>query len=317
MTPPAARGGAPFAAAAVDIGTNSLLLTVARPGPGGRLVVLEDRSVITRLGEGLGERGALGEAAMARTLVVLEEFGRAILALGATARAVGTSALRRADNAEGFLARAREALGTGVSVEVLSGEAEAALGARGALNELPGVTPAQAPVVIDPGGGSTEVIATTPEGGVARARSLEVGAVRLTEAFVRSDPPAPAELDALAARARAVVARLEPAGGRPVVAVGGTATTLAALHLGLDRYDGARVHGARLSRGAAAALRARLAALPLAKRETIPCLPRGRADVAVAGALLLEALLDRLGAAELVVSDRGLRYGLIAEILGG
>jgi exopolyphosphatase / guanosine-5'-triphosphate,3'-diphosphate pyrophosphatase len=312
VTSPAARG-APFAAAAVDIGTNSLLLTVARPAPGGRLVVLEDRSVITRLGEGLGERGALGEAAMERTLAVLEEFGGAILALGATARAAGTSALRRADNAGGFLARARDALG--VEVEVLSGVAEASLGARGALSELPGVTRAQAPIVLDPGGGSTEVICTTAEGGIASAVSLEVGAVRLTEAFVRSDPPALAELDALAARARAIVAPLAPAAGRPVVAVGGTATTLAALHLGLDRYDGARVHGTRVGRADIAALRARLAALPLAAREAIPCLPRGRADIAVAGAALLEALLDRLGAAELTVSDRGLRFGLIAELL--
>jgi len=315
VTAPAARG--PFAAAAVDIGTNSLLLTVARPSPGARLLVLEDRSVITRLGEGLGERGALGEAAMERSLAVLEEFGAAILALGATARAVGTSALRRADNARDFLERARGALG--VEVEILSGLAEAALGARGALSELPGVAPADSPVVVDPGGGSTEVIYTSAsaEGPPERALSLEVGAVRLTEAFVRSDPPAPGELEALSARARAVVAALEPARGRPVVGVGGTATTLAALHLGLDRYDGARVHGTRIGLEAVAALRARLAALPLAAREEIPCLPRGRADVAVAGAVLLEALIDRLGAAELIVSDRGLRYGLLAEILEG
>jgi exopolyphosphatase/guanosine-5'-triphosphate,3'-diphosphate pyrophosphatase len=305
-----------FAAAAIDIGTNSLLLTVARPGSDGRLVVLEDRSVITRLGEGLGQRGVLAEEAMERTLAVLGEFGGAVLALGATARAAGTSALRRAENAQEFLAKARDALG--VEVEVLSGEAEARLGARGALSELPGVSPGEACVVVDPGGGSTEVVYTSAgAASPVRALSLEIGAVRLTEAFVRSDPPAPAELEALAARARQVAAALEPARGRPVVGVGGTATTLAALHLGLDRYDGARVHGARIGRDAVAALRSRLAALPLARREEIPCLPRGRADVAVAGAALLEALLDRLGVADMIVSDRGLRFGLVAEILEG
>ena len=306
MTPPR------LAAAGVDIGTNSVLLTVARPGPGGRLHILDERSVITRLGAGLGQQGALDPVAMERTLTVLEEFGSAVVALDATGRAVGTSALRRAHNADAFLDRAADALG--FPVEIVSGVDEARLGYRGALSDLPGVDIDDEPVVVDPGGGSTEVIADRGR----RAVSLEVGAVRLTEAFLplpENDPPRPAALTELVAHVRRVVAPLEPAHGRPIVGVGGTATTLAAVELGLDHYDPARVHGTALELETMRALVARLSALTIAEREAIPCLPPGRADVAVAGGLLLVELISQLGSDRLTVSDRGLRYALIAEII--
>ena len=298
----------PFAAAGVDVGSNSVLLTVARRSPTGALTILDERSIITRLGQGLRDRGALSPEAASRTLAVLEEFGVAIVALGAEARAAGTSALRRAEDADEFLERAREALG--LSLEVLSGAEEARLGYLGALSDLEGITPSDRPVLVDPGGGSTEVI----RGGEA-ALSLETGAVRLTETFVHSDPPADEEITALRAHVVEGLSALEPAGDRPVVAAGGTATTLAALALGLERYDGRQVHGFQMALSEVVSLRRRLAALSLVEREEIPCLPPGRADVAVAGAVLLEELISGLGVDGVTVSDRGLRFGLIEEIL--
>jgi exopolyphosphatase/guanosine-5'-triphosphate,3'-diphosphate pyrophosphatase len=300
----------PFAVAGVDVGSNSVLMTVARRGPDGRLLVLDERCVITRLGRGLGDGGRLSPEAAAATLAVLEEAGRAALALGAKVRAAGTSALRRATDAESFLARAERALGA--PVELLRGEDEARLGWRGALSDLPGVEAACPPILLDPGGGSTEVT-RPPEA----PRSFEVGAVRLTEEFLHHDPPTEPELAAMDRHIDHVLAPLRPARGRLVVAAGGTATTLAAVDLGLVRYDGRAVHGHRVSVERIAALADRLAALPTAERERIPCVAPGRADIAPAGARLLLALLRRLGAAEFVVSDRGLRFGLIEEMLEG
>jgi exopolyphosphatase/guanosine-5'-triphosphate,3'-diphosphate pyrophosphatase len=297
----------PLFAAGVDVGTNSVLLTLARRAPRGP-EVLEERCVVTRLGQGLGAEGRLSQEAMDRTVAVLEEFGAAIMACGARARAAGTSALRRATNRDEFLERAQEALR--FPLEVLSGPDEARLGYRGAISDLPGVSSEALPLVVDPGGGSTEVFR---HGG--QITSLEAGAVRLTEGFLHHDPPSPAQLEALTRHARAQAASLEPAAGRPVVTVGGTATTLAALSAGLRAYDSRQVHGRRLTLEEIRSLRVRLAALPLVERERIPCLSPGRADIIVAGALLLEVVLTQLAVEETIVSDRGLRYGLIAEIM--
>lgn len=303
-----------LAAAAVDIGTNSTLLTIARLDAQGRLFVLDERYVVTRLGQGLGHGGALQEEAFSRTIAVLEEFGAAIVALGAEARAVGTSALRRAENAEDFLSEAARALG--VSVEILSGLEEARIGYKGALNGLEHIDENDDPIVLDPGGGSTEVVSSRGRS----AMSLELGAVRLTEAFRLStphdDPPSETALVELKAHVRAAVEGLEQADGRPVIAVGGTATTLAALTLGLERYDSVRVHGSRLTLASIRSLNTRLTSLSLKEREKIPCLPPGRADISVAGGVILEELLHHLAVEELTISDRGLRYGLITEIIG-
>lgn len=294
----------PFAAGGVDIGTNSLLLTVARQTSEG-LQVLEERCVVTRLGEGLGQEGQLSREAMDRTLAVLEEYGAALVALGARARAAGTSALRRAGNRAEFLERAKDVLG--FELEVLSGADEARLSYRGALSDLTGVDD---PLVVDPGGGSTEVFH-----GPNLMVSLEVGAVRLTETFLHHDPPTAAELDSLADMVRSEAANLAPSAGRTVVAAGGTATTLAALDADLEVYDARQVHGRTLPLSRIRALRERLAGVSLAERERIPGLQPGRADIIVAGALLLEIVLEQLEAEAMTVTDRGLRYGLIAEIL--
>jgi len=298
----------PFAFAGIDVGTNSVLLSILRPAADG-LRVLDERCVVTRLGEGLADRGRLTTEAMERTVAVLEEFGGAVSALDAEARAAGTSALRRADNAEEFLERARGVLG--FQLEVLSGAEEARLGRLGALSGLEGVTDDDGPVVVDPGGGSTEVFRDA-----APPMSLELGGVRLTEAFLAADPPRSEELESLRAHVRAALAGVSAAGDtHPVVAVGGTATTLAALDAELDEYDTSVVHGHHLDAATVRGLAASLAAMPLSKRRTIPCLPQGRADIIVAGALLLAELLEALEVGACVVSDRGLRYGLVLDLI--
>jgi exopolyphosphatase / guanosine-5'-triphosphate,3'-diphosphate pyrophosphatase len=360
----------PTRAAVVDIGTNSVLLTIA--GWEGKVLRPElERATITRLGEGVDQSRRLAPAAVERTLACLREYGALIRAAGVDLVAlVGTSALRDASGGEEFLHRASAEIQA--PAEVISGAREAELTFRGALTGLPGM-PAEGPVtVFDIGGGSTEVILgetrSTPgpcaalsgpalsglssarpatsrpaapepcasedsapgSPGIHWAHSFDVGSVRLTERHVRTDPPTPEELDAIRADVRAALASapvpgLSPAAPGPsavgslqdttVVGVAGTVTTLAAIALSMDAYDPNQVHGARLTAEAIATCLRRLAALPLAERQQLPGLEPRRADVIVAGAVLCSELLSHLGTQELLVSDRGVRWGLISELL--
>jgi exopolyphosphatase/guanosine-5'-triphosphate,3'-diphosphate pyrophosphatase len=215
--------------------------------------------------------------------------------------------LRRARNGPEFLQQAREILG--FPLELLSGEEEARLGYLGALSGL--VLPADQPsaLVIDPGGGSTEVFLTPRD-----VRSYEVGAVRLTEEFFHHDPPQEAEISLVRQRLRRVWEGLASNDQAPLVAVGGSATTLAALDAGLSTYSRHRVHGRRVGLARVRDLRHQLARVPLAQRQQWPCLPPERADIIVAGALIVEELVTQLQRSEVIVSDGGLRFGLIEEL---
>jgi exopolyphosphatase/guanosine-5'-triphosphate,3'-diphosphate pyrophosphatase len=321
--------------AAVDIGTNSVLLLVAERR-GRDLVALVERATITRLGQGVDATRSLAPEAALRTLACLARYGEEIRALGAErVDAVGTSAMRDAAGGGAFIARARELLG--VAPRVISGDEEAALTFAGALTGL--ALPPASRIVFDLGGGSTEIIVGAPTGEVERAVSLDVGSVRLTERYIRSDPPSASELDAVRLAARAALAGAPPppavgalaheappassppSNPRPVlVGVAGTVTTLAALVREVVPYDGARVHGARLTYPEVASATARLAALPLAERRRLPALDPARADVLVAGSVLVEEILAWAAGpdtppAELIASDRGVRWGL-AQRLG-
>jgi exopolyphosphatase / guanosine-5'-triphosphate,3'-diphosphate pyrophosphatase len=291
--------------AAVDIGSNSVLLLIAELSPDG-VRAIEERCEVTRLGKGL-DRGELDAAAVERTLEVLADYGAR--AASATIRAVGTEALRRARDASAFLARAQAALGA--PVEILSPEREGSLALRGVTASFPEM---HGPlVVLDVGGGSTEVIAAH-DGILDRVDSLPLGSVRLHERHVTHDPPTPAELDGIRADVDRALARVpRPFPGSTVVGVAATVTTLAAVSGAVSPYDGARVHGTRLS---ATDVRRQIdfyARLPAAERCYLPGLDPKRADVILAGALLVERLLSWLGADSLRVSDRGLRWGLLLE----
>jgi exopolyphosphatase / guanosine-5'-triphosphate,3'-diphosphate pyrophosphatase len=203
---------------------------------------------------------------------------------------------------------------------VIAGDEEARLTFRGALS---GLQLAGKLLVFDVGGGSTELIlgdaagTAPPESRV----SLDIGSVRLFERHVRTDPPSPAELARIEAHIAQELASAEPlarsAGGEPITLVGvaGTVTTLKALELGMPAYDAARVHGAVLTLSAVEELCAKLASLPLAERIKLPGLEPKRADVIVAGALIVRDLLRRAGTERMVVSDRGVRFGLLEALI--
>jgi exopolyphosphatase/guanosine-5'-triphosphate,3'-diphosphate pyrophosphatase len=307
--------------ATIDIGTNTTLLLVAEGTHAGDVRVLEEAAEITRLGRGIGKDGGLGAQGLERTLEVLRAYAARIQHHGARVHAIGTEALRRAPNAQDFLGPAAAILGS--PIEVIDGDREAALTFRAAVTSFPELGPRPF-VVIDIGGGSTEVIVAQPGGpgeepASRSAVSLSLGSVRLTERFVKHDPPQPAEIDAinaeLAAQLRDLPARAADGQRFQLCGTAGTVTTLAAMALGLESYDPDRVHGFRLERAALERQLQRLAGANQAERERMAGLDPRRADVIFAGACILQAFVQRLDAPAVLVNDRGIRWGLLYEAL--
>jgi len=299
--------------ATIDIGTNTALLLVASAN-GSAATVLEERAEITRLGRGIGRNGALDPDAIARTLAALRDFAATARRHGARIAAVGTEALRRAPNAAAFLGPAAEILGT--PVEVIDGEREAALTFHAVAASFPELQSGPL-AVIDIGGGSTEIVLAV--GGEVRFRtSLPLGSVRLTEAFIHQDPPTTVErgaiVDAIDSAIRGVPFPLEPPA---LVGVAGTVTSLAAMAMALASYDPARVHGYRLSRADLGREIERLGTATQAERERMVGLDPKRADVILAGALILDRIAAATGVADVRVSDRGIRWGLFHELTQG
>ena len=293
--------------AAIDLGSNSVLLLVAEIGADGAVRRIEERAAVPRLGRGVGETGRLDSKAAAATLRVLREYAAAALAAGATdLHCVATAGLRdaRPEDRARFV---RSAAAVGVRIEVIDGDEEAALTALAVVRSLPDL--GEDLTVLDLGGRSTEVVRV--EGGRPAARcSLPVGAVSLTERFLTVAPPPPAVRAAARAVARRILAEAGPHRA-PLVAAGGTATTLAAILRGIEPYDPDLVHGTVVSRDELEALVGRIATLDRDSLAALPGLPADRADIALGGALTLAAAADVLGADELVVSDRGVRWGVV------
>jgi len=299
--------------ATIDLGSNTVRFLVADVDGPGRWRVVEQAQTVTRLGEGLAVSGALAERPMARTLEVVRDFAARGMHLDAAdIRIVATSAVREAANGAGFAAAVERA--TGRPVRVVSGDDEARLTLRGVRHGLPDL--AGTIVVFDIGGGSTEYI-LAEEDRVRRTTSLRLGVVALTERYpfpVAVDWPRYGQL------LREVAGRLQGelpgevlgARGARLVGTAGTVTTLAALDLGLERYDAGRVQGHRLSRAAVDRLLRRVGALTMAERAALPCLEPGRADLILPGIAVVVATLDVLGADGLTVSDHGLREGILA-----
>ena len=300
--------------ATIDVGTNTTLLLVAEGTRRADVRVLEERAEITRLGRGIGQQegGPLGREGIEATLAALRAYAAIARGHGATIAAVGTEALRRAPNAADFLVPAAAILGA--PVEVIDGDREASLTFLAAATAFPHVASGTV-AVVDIGGGSTEIVLAA--GGTVRARtSLPLGSVRLTERHLRHDPPTDAELAALAADLDATLATLGPpdAGPAPVlIGTAGTVTTLAAMSLRLAGHDASLVHGVELTGAALDAEIERLRRSTQAEREAMRGLDPRRADVILAGGYLLQALVRRLGAHTVLVSDRGIRWGLLYE----
>jgi len=295
--------------AAIDLGSNSTRLLVADVEDGRPDDVVR-RLKITRLGEGVDERKRLLPAPIARVRNVLTDFRREAEELGAERTlAVATSAVRDAENGEAFLGEVEWSYG--FTTRLLSGHEEAELSFRGASagREL-----AEDTLLIDIGGGSTELVVGGPEG-LSFHDSLNMGGVRLTERFLHSDPPTDEELAACGAGARELLAKQVPHEIRPRNAIGvaGTITSIAALDLGLPEYDPDRVEGHRLSREGVRAQLERLAALPLAGRREVPALDPDRAPVIVAGTVILGEVLDHFGLDRLEASEHDILDGAALE----
>jgi exopolyphosphatase/guanosine-5'-triphosphate,3'-diphosphate pyrophosphatase len=299
----------------VDIGTNSVLLLVVELEGEGPPRTIAERCRITRLGEGVDATGQLAGGALARTLDALAEYAAQMEDLGVTGRAaVATSVLRdTGESGRSFLEQAAALLDC--PVEVVSGAREAALvlaGVRGAFGSLPPDT-----LIFDVGGGSTEVI-LHPRPGAVQLVSLQLGAVRLTERYFHTDPPAPEEVLAVKSAVRTALQDLAApfAGHASMIGVGGTVTTLATVELGLELYDTERVNGLRLSRAQVEEQIALFAHLPLDARHRVPGLEPARADIILAGAVAVAGILEHFANDALLVCDRGVRWGLLWEEVG-
>jgi exopolyphosphatase/guanosine-5'-triphosphate,3'-diphosphate pyrophosphatase len=290
--------------AAIDVGTNTVRLLVVDGDD-----VVERVQRITRLGKGVDSSGKLQSDSMSRTLeAVVSYVGRARELGAERIRIAGTSALRDAANRDEFASGVREA--TGLELEILDGRTEGRCAYVGATSWVgPGSY-----VVCDIGGGSTELITAADE------VSVDVGSVRVRERFFASDPPMGAEIDA----ARNFVSDAITGGARSItltgdealVGVAGTITTLAALVLGLQTYESARVHGSRLTRSDVNEWSRRLLALPAEEIRRLGPVEPGRADIIGAGSLILSVVMDVLGYDELLVSERDILDGLAAERVG-
>jgi exopolyphosphatase/guanosine-5'-triphosphate,3'-diphosphate pyrophosphatase len=301
--------------ATIDIGTNTVLLLIAERDPRGAIVSVIDRATITRLGQGVDRSRELAPEAVERTLACLSDYAAEIASHGVTkVDVVGTSAMRDAKS-HAFIDRAREILG--VAPRVISGDEEAAFSFAGGLL---GLGLSGSVTAFDIGGGSTEVIVgnTSPSGEVKieRRKSVDVGSVRLFERHVHSDPPSDAEMSVVASFARDQLLAIPPsAPGQPLVGMAGTVTTIAAIARAVDPYDPARIHGLCLTADEVAATGRRLASLDLVERKRVTGLEPKRADVIPVGAAIMQAVLAWAGANEVIVSDRGLRWGLALSLL--
>jgi exopolyphosphatase / guanosine-5'-triphosphate,3'-diphosphate pyrophosphatase len=294
--------------ATIDVGTNTVLLLVADVGTDGELLPAIEREAITRLGQGVDRSRELDVGAVERTLVCLEQFAREVSAARCDRVAiVGTSALRDAGGGDDFRRRASAIMGA--QVRVLSGDEEAEATFLGATSDerSPGSR-----IVFDIGGGSTEiVVGDGATESISFATSLDIGSVRLTERLLHHDPPPRAELDALAAAITDALGSLPPiVGTLPPIGVAGTMTTLASVALALPTYDAGRVHGRVISTETLESALRSMETMALEQRRQLPAMVAARADVIVAGGAIAIAVLKALSAPNVIVSDRGVRWGV-------
>jgi exopolyphosphatase / guanosine-5'-triphosphate,3'-diphosphate pyrophosphatase len=295
--------------ATLDIGSNTVLMLAVEVGADGRPRVLAERSRITRLARGVDATGRLDPDSAARTLAAIEEFATEARALGAERIvAAATDALRDAADGTRFIARVKER--SGVALEIIPGLEEARLSHLAVMRGL-SIDPRAPLLILDIGGGSTEFIRAEP-GRELQMTSLQIGSVRLTERCIRSDPPSPADVAALHA---AIDGALDSLGWefqpRVTVGIAGTVTTICAVLLGMTTYDAGAVHGRVLTRADVERASAMFGARALAERRKLPGLVEGRADVIFAGTAILERAMTRFGADRVVVSDQGVRWGLV------
>ncbi len=292
--------------AGIDIGTNTLRLLIADIDRNS-FHILHSSRTITRLGEQLDRTRLLSDGARRRSCEALAQFAEEIRRFAPKAvAAVGTSALRTAANASAFIQEAGEK--TGLQIRVITGEEEARLTLQGVVRSLP-VRPA---LIVDIGGGSTEIISPDQQAEI----SLPLGAVYLTDRFIHHDPPLASELSVLRREVHTALQTdgIPRSGPGELIGTAGTITTLASMDQQLSHYDPDRITGHVLSRNAIDAMIQELARTTVAKRRFIPGLEQGREDIILAGAIVAEEIMDHFRSPSMVVSDWGLREGIVLDL---
>jgi exopolyphosphatase/guanosine-5'-triphosphate,3'-diphosphate pyrophosphatase len=307
--------------AGIDIGTNTLRLLVAETGPDTFQELCSERR-ITRLGQDLDRTGMISREAQQRSISALLDFRDSIGRHDVLhTAAIGTSALRKASNTHEFVYDVKKR--TGLDIRVITGEEEARLTLRGVSRMLKGVRSAtgddrlRSSLVIDIGGGSTEIIMTRP-GKEPEMLSLALGAVYLTERFIVHDPPSREELELLRRVVRAELSMHDKVLGQDpagvLIGTAGTVTTLAAMEQEMMEYDPEKINRFILTREAIARIVTVLSRSMLKERKNIPGLESGREDIILAGAIVAQEIMERYGHTVMVVSDWGLREGVIIDL---
>jgi exopolyphosphatase / guanosine-5'-triphosphate,3'-diphosphate pyrophosphatase len=306
--------------AGIDIGTNTLRLLIAEVEARSFRELFSDR-IITRLGQDLHRTGEIAPEAGKRSLNALLDFAESIRRHDVyRTAAVGTSALRNASNAADFIVDAKKK--TGLSINVISGEEEARLTLLGVEQALAtmgtmGDHPLASALVIDIGGGSTEIILAYP-GKPQFIASLSLGAVYLTETFIRHDPPSVHDVNGLRAAIREILDRtisgMQVGPATIFVGTAGSVSTLAAMDQKLVIYDPDRINGYVMTNDTISRLVEKLCTSTLAERRAMPGLEKGREDIIVAGAIITQEIMQRFGFPKMIVSDWGLREGIVLDL---
>jgi len=293
--------------AVIDIGTNTVLLLIAQFDVNGQITPLVYEQHVPRLGKAVDAQKNLQVDSMVRVVEVLEEYKKIMSQFELVNTIVcGTSAVRDAQNKEQFAELIQQRVG--LDLEILDGEDEALWTYRGAISGLPGISKA---TVIDIGGGSTE-ITTGDQHNVTNSISLDIGSVRMTERWLKHDPPLPVELDTATEKIKTELANIknlrQP--GSTLVGVAGTATSLAILDQGHHEFSIDAVTKYQLTREAVHSLFTKLKSMRAAEIRKLSAVMEGRADIITAGALILLHVMTHFKFDKMIVSERGVRYGL-------
>ncbi len=305
--------------AAIDCGTNSIRLLVADvDDAAGTLRDVDRRMGVVRLGEGVDRTGRISPAALARTLAACDTYAAIVRETGAEhIRFVATSASRDVENRDEFVAGVAERFG--VEPEVVTGDVEAALSFTGATRELLGADLDRPFLVVDIGGGSTELV--LGDESVVAGRSVDIGCVRMTERHLHDDPPTTDQVVAARADVEAAIALaaetvlLQKA--RTLVGLAGSVTTVAAMALGLPAYDSAAIHHSRISADQVHDVTQRLLSMSHSERAALPFMHPGRVDVIGAGALVLAVVLENTPVDSVVVSEHDILDGIAWSLVDG
>ncbi len=303
--------------AAIDCGTNTIRLLIADlDAETGHELEQVRKMRVVRLGEGVDRTGRLAEAALERVFGAVDDYAAMIAEHDvASTRFCATSAARDAENAEEFMRGVEDRLG--IRPEVLRGEEEARLSYDGATRTL-GTSLAPPYLVLDIGGGSTELILGSEPGQVSAAHSLDIGSVRINERHLHDDPPTTEQVAAATADIDAALdsCPVDPADAKAVIGVAGTVTTVAAAVLDLPAYDRSILHHCVIATAGVQGVVSRLLSMSVEERRALPFMHPGRADVIGAGALILDRVLCRTDVASILVSESDILDGIAwAQVL--